>query len=204
MIGRYAASAGLAAVVTSGLLFLMQSLIASGPARLSDIKAGRIVEFVRLKRESQIEKKERELPNRKTPEDEPPPPEMELSDVPEPSMDPSAMGTLAYQPSLDLSGGPSMASAASDADVVPLVRVSPQYPPDAMMRGVEGWVHVMFTISSAGTVKDVEVVDADPKGYFERAAMNAVKRYKYKPKVENGSAVERPGVEVVLSFKLER
>lgn len=203
MMTRYAASAGLAAIVTSGLLFLMQSLIASGPARLTDIKAGRIVEFVRLKRESQVEQKQRELPNRKTP-DEPPPPEMQLSEVPEPTLEPSTMGALAFQPSLELSGGPSMASAASDADVVPLVRVSPQYPPDAMMRGIEGWVHVMFTISPSGTVKDVEVMDADPKGYFERAAMNAVKRYKYKPKIENGNPVERPGVEVVLSFKLER
>jgi protein TonB len=73
-----------------------------------------------------------------------------------------------------------------------------------MMRGVEGWVHVEFTVTTAGTVKDVKVIDADPKGYFERAAMNAVGRYKYKPKIESGEAVERSGVQLVLSFKLQK
>jgi protein TonB len=159
---------------------------------------------VRLKRESTVEQKKRELPSQAK-ADEPPPPDMDVA-APEAPSDLPTSGALAstFEPMLDLGGGPALGAAPSDADVVPLVRVSPQYPPDAMMRGVEGWVQLEFTITTAGTVKDVRVVEADPKGYFEKAAISAVKRYKYKPKIENGEPVDRAGVQLVLSFKLAR
>ncbi|RPH46954.1 MAG: energy transducer TonB, partial [Lysobacterales bacterium] len=68
----------------------------------------------------------------------------------------------------------------------------------------EGWVQVQFTITPAGTVSDQKVVDADPKGLFERAALDAIGRWKYNPKVVDGRAMERRGVMVVLTFKLEK
>ena len=204
MMLRYAGAGGVAAAFTLGLFMLMQSLVTNRMARLDDVKSGRIVEFVRLKRESAVEQKKRELPNQAN-QDEPPPPEMELATPEQPSDLPSSGAIAAtFAPSLDMAAGPTLGGAPSDADVVPLVRVSPQYPPDAMMRGVEGWVQLEFTITTAGTVKDVAVIDADPQGYFEKAAISAVKRYKYKPKIENGEAVDRPGVQLVLSFKLAR
>jgi protein TonB len=205
MTQRYAACAGLAAMVTAGIFVLMQTLIAGRTARLAKVDGGRIVEFVRLKRESATETKKRELPDRAGPADATPP-EMDLSDVPPPDVDPGAATNVAtgFQPTFDLGGSPQLGAAPGDTDVVPLVRVSPQYPPDAMVRGIEGWVHVRFTITTAGTVKGVEILDADPKGYFERAAVAAVKKYKYKAKVSNGTPVERPGVELVISFKLQR
>jgi len=110
----------------------------------------------------------------------------------------------AFEASLDIGNGGGAAAAANDADVVPLVRVNPQYPARAMQRGVEGWVHLAFTVTEAGTTKDIEVVEAEPTNYFEDAAVAAVRRYKYRPKLENGEAVARPGVELVLSFKLNR
>ena len=72
-----------------------------------------------------------------------------------------------------------------------------------LSRGIEGWVLLTFTITPEGTTKDIEVLDADPKGYFERAAKDAVRRYKYKPRIENGVAVDWPGVQLVISFKME-
>ena len=74
----------------------------------------------------------------------------------------------------------------------------------ARERGIEGWVQVQFTITPAGTVADQKVVDADPKGLFERAALDAIGRWKYNPKVVDGRAMERRGVMVVLTFKLEK
>ncbi len=95
-------------------------------------------------------------------------------------------------------------SVGSDRDVVPLVRINPEYPSRARSRGREGWVQVEFTITPAGTVSDQKVVDADPKGLFERAALDAIGRWKYNPKVVDGRAMERRGVAVVLTFKLEK
>jgi protein TonB len=90
-----------------------------------------------------------------------------------------------------------------DQDAVPLVRINPEYPPRAQSQGIQGWVLVQFTITVAGTVKSAVALDAQPKGYFEEAAIAAISRWKYEPKVENGSPVERRGVQVKLSFKLQ-
>jgi protein TonB len=148
--------------------------------------------------------KKRELPSKREKPEAPPPAQMELSEIPDSGIEPIAAVPPGLDGTLDLSGGPALGTAASDADAVPLVRVSPQYPPTAMMRGIEGWVQVQFTITTAGTVKDPKVVEADPDGYFEKAALNAVSRYKYKPKIVDGEPVERPGINLVISFKLKK
>jgi protein TonB len=199
---RYAGAASLATLVTFTLFFLMQWMVASGSFDLNDSKRLKVIDFVRLKRSEEVQEKQRELPRREAPE-RPPPPDVDLSDVPKPDAGALSMAATSFQPDLDLSG-PGFGGAASDADVIPLVRVNPQYPSRALLAGVEGWVHLEFTVSAAGTVKDVEVLDADPRGYFEKSAEQAVLKYKYKPKIEDGTAVERTGVQIILSFKLNK
>jgi len=95
-------------------------------------------------------------------------------------------------------------AAAADRDVVPLVRIEPDYPARAAQRGIEGYAVVQFTITPAGTVKDPIVIDAEPDGVFDSAAVSAVSRWKYNPKMEGGIAVERRGIRVKLAFKLEK
>jgi len=203
-LARYSASTALAAAVTFGLVFLMSTLISTGKFDLKDVKRGRIIDFVRLKRETDVQAKQRTLPQAQELE-APAPPDLDLSSLPPPDLGQlGGIGTSSFSPDLDISGGPSLGAGGADTDVVPLVRVNPQYPSRALLANVEGWVHVEFTITAAGTVKDARVLDADPPGYFERAALAAVQKYKYKPKVEDGAAVERAGVQVVLSFKLSK
>lgn len=201
-LARYPVAAGGAALITFGLLFLMHALIAGSPFSLDHAKNLRVVDFVRLKRAETVEEKQRVLPQRQAPE-RPPPLDADLSDVPKPESGSLAVAAAGFQPSLELAG-PGFGAAASDADAVPLVRVNPQYPSRALIAGVEGWVHLEFTVSAAGTVKDVKTLDADPRGYFEKAAQQAVLKYKYKPKVDNGTPVERPGMQIILSFKLNK
>ncbi|MBW2420527.1 MAG: energy transducer TonB, partial [Deltaproteobacteria bacterium] len=92
----------------------------------------------------------------------------------------------------------------SDRDVVPLVRIELQYPMGAKQRGVEGWVELMFTITRAGTVTDIVVTASKPGTVFNRSAVQAVSRWKYNPKVVDGSAVDRPGVRQRITFQLPR
>ena len=101
-----------------------------------------------------------------------------------------------------LAGRLDVGGAPSDADVIPLVRIEPRYPSRALSRGVEGWVLLEFTITPTGTVRDIAVVDAEPPMLFNSAAQRAVRRWKYKPRIEDGIAVERPGVQVVLTFEI--
>ena len=75
-------------------------------------------------------------------------------------------------------------------------------PTRAAQNGTEGWVKVRFTISSTGSVTDATVVDSSPRNVFDDAALKAISRWRYNPKVESGEAVERRGVETLLRFEL--
>lgn len=202
MARRYAIAFLVASGVTFGLFYLMQALISMGVAEAERVFAGHVIEFVRLKRDSQLDLKKRRLPDKAPPEEEPPPPELDLSRPVRPDLDLDAMSiALAHQ--VDLGVGPDFGDMGSDQDIVPIVRVNPQYPIRAADRGIQGWVEVQFTISAAGTVKDPVVVDAKPATVFNRAALRAIRKWKYSPKIEEGVAVDRPDVKVRLHFNLE-
>ncbi len=201
MIQRYAAAGLIAFAVTSGLFYLMQALITKAAGELKE-STGSIVEFVRLKKDSEPEIKKRQLPKKQKPEEPPPPPDLSLSRTT--SLD-EGLQDLALAVGLDLSigGGPNLGAAVSDSDPVPVVRVNPQYPPRAAERGTEGWVELRFTISASGTVQDAEVTKSRPGKVFDRAALRAVRRWKYNPKIKDGNPVERHGITVRLEFKLQ-
>jgi protein TonB len=203
MIARYAAAAASAAIFTFALFFVMQSLIASSSTsfRENDKRWG--LDFVRLKREETIERKDRERPKQIERSESMPRIATVRDQLSAPHMKVVKVDAPRFNPSLALAGEPTTLAGGADTDVVPLVRVDARYPPRAQARGIEGWVYLRFTVTPQGTTTDIEVLDSDPKGTFERAAMSSVKKYKYKPRIEGGVPVARPGVEVVLSFEIE-
>lgn len=203
MLKRYLLSSGLAIVVTFGLFFLMQSLITMSKTGIDEIKGGRVIDFVRLKRDESLQVKKRELPQKVAPKSQPPPPALDLPTNP----GDLAQGMIGIAPpaldsSLGITGGPSLGGISSDADVIPLVRIEPTYPPRAAAKRIEGWVRVEFGISATGAVKDARVIASDPPGIFDRAALRGIRRWKYKPKIEDGVPVERHGIRVQLAFDL--
>lgn len=90
---------------------------------------------------------------------------------------------------------------AGDAEVVPLVRLEPVYPRKAARAGKEGWVKVEFTINARGKVTDAVVVDARPRRIFDRSALKAIRKWRFKPMLSNGEAVPRRATQV-FEFKL--
>ena len=89
-----------------------------------------------------------------------------------------------------------------DGEYLPIVKVAPIYPRRAQTRGIEGYVVLEFTVTTTGAVRDPVVVEAKPKGIFDRAASNAALKFKYKPKVVNGQPIEVPGVRNRITFEL--
>ena len=77
------------------------------------------------------------------------------------------------------------------------------YPRRALQRGIEGFVIVEFTVTTSGSVRDPVVVEANPAGIFEQAAMDAALKFKYKPRVVNGVATEVGGVQNRITFQME-
>jgi protein TonB len=213
---RFALSVVGGLVVNLTLFAVMHSLIAQRSSTEVGAAIRPVFEFLRLRREEATETKTRRAPERKPARltAQLAPLAVAKSAAPGrqaiavPAGDLSAGFSLTGRPYLggsvgEVGGGVGGDGAAGGAEAVPLVRVSPLYPPRAQSRGVEGWVLLQFTITPQGTTKDIEVLDADPKGYFERAAKDAVKKYKYKPRIVDGVAVDWPGVQLVISFKLE-
>ena len=100
-----------------------------------------------------------------------------------------------------LDGG--LALESGDGEYLPIVKVAPVYPRRALQRGIEGFVIVEFTVTKQGTVRDPVVVEANPSGIFEQAAMDAAMKFKYKPRVVNGEATEVSGVQNRITFQID-
>jgi periplasmic protein TonB len=90
-----------------------------------------------------------------------------------------------------------------DGDVIPVVRNNPDYPPRALAANIEGWVQVQFSVTATGAVRDATVVASEPGTIFDEAALKAIARWRYNPRVEAGVAVERVGLQTLLRFELE-
>ena len=170
-----------------------------------ELKALSKIEFTRLRRDTDVATIKRDKPKLEKPVQAPTTPQLAKATMSRAGTDVVPPNLLAA-PSIDAMGSLGALQinvGGMDQDVMPLVRINPDYPPRAQSRGVQGWVLLQFTITPQGTTKDVKVVDAEPKGMFDEAAIAAVSKWKYNPKVEEGSPVERRGVQVKLTFKLE-
>lgn len=99
---------------------------------------------------------------------------------------------------------PTFGDFGVNQQAMPLYRVEPRYPTKALKRGAEGYVVMKFTIDPTGKPIDVEVVEANPKRMFEREAVRAVKKWKYQPKVVDGTAVAQLGQSVTVEFNIPK
>jgi periplasmic protein TonB len=200
MFGRYAFSIVVGIVVTMSLLFLMQVLIATGKQALTKPRDRAKLEFVRVKRNEALNTEDF------TPEKPPKPPETPPETPPQDmdSIDPTAPSISVAPPAVSAEtsiGGPGGMNIA-EGDYLPIVRVAPVYPARALSRGLEGYVDMAFTVTTTGTVKD-PVVMFSTSSLFERAAIRAVLKFKYKPRVVEGVPVEVPNVKTRITFKIE-
>ena len=190
-----------AAIITLLLLVLMVSLIEFADKNLNEEKRIKLPDIhmpeVELEIQRIIEKPEK-------PEvDETPPPEIPEQDFDEIDGN-AAVGHIAppgIKAKLDLNIGAGL--QATDGEYLPIVKVAPQYPRRALNRGIEGYVILEYTVTKSGTVKDPVVIESKPKGTFDKAAIKSALRYKYKPRVIDGKAIEVHGVKTKITFELD-
>ncbi len=200
MLGRYIFSIVIGSIITLSLLFVMQLLIVTGKTALTDPRERHKLEFVRVKRNENLNVADL------TPEKPPKPPETPPETPPQEldNINPDAPTINVAPPMVsadtDLAGPGGMNIA--EGDYLPIVRVAPVYPARALSRGLEGFVDLSFTVTAAGTVKDPIVLQSSST-LFERAATRAVLKFKYKPRVVDGIPVEVSGLKTRISFQIE-
>ncbi|WP_137165870.1 energy transducer TonB [Salinimonas lutimaris] len=188
--------------ITLGLFFLMQSLIKMGGSALTEPPQGSVLDFVRVKQEETVEQKDRKPRKPPKPKEQPPQMQPQQMDSPSPDAEGTSMDFSAdVGNDVALDGG--LALESGDGEYLPIVKVSPVYPRRALQRGIEGFVIVEFTVTKQGTVKNPIVVEANPEGIFEQAAMDAAMKFKYKPRVVNGEATEVSGVQNRITFQID-
>ena len=204
---RIIVSALAAAGVTFGLFLLMYHLIASDGADQRDYEDLSGINFGPVDVPEEVTRRDRKKPPPPPPPKEPPPPpKLEVSD---PNPVQQNLPNL-DMPQLDLAmssgsgiylGNFSQVDRNEEGDIIPLVRIEPQYPREAALNKIEGEVLVEFTITEVGTVKDPRVVSADPPRIFNREALRAILKWKFKPRVVDGVATERRATQVI-TFRL--
>ncbi len=210
---RFGLSTVVGVFVTLFLFYVMQALIQSSEKVLKEDELGNLVDFVRVKQEPKLERRQRR-PKKPPPPDEPPP------NLPPQNFNISidnagfSMQQMDISVNADISGG---GFGISDGDYLPIVKVQAQYPRLAFSRRMTGWVIVEFTVTEQGTVSNLFVVENcgrifllgqptecvdSPNSIFDSAATKAVLKYKYRPKVINGKPVATTGVRNKIIFEL--
>ena len=201
-IMRMAAALLIGALVTLALFWVMQYLIASADREYHETRRGALVDFVRLKRDEVIERRQikpRKPPAPKAPPPQPPTPKL---DEMKPSAEKIAIGAVPVQTDIDLSSG-GFSLGVGEGDYLPIVKVAPIYPQRALSRGIEGHFIVEFTVTRVGTTRDVVARKGECSSAFKKASVAAALKFKYKPRVVNGEAIEVAGVRNKFTFKIE-
>jgi len=194
MIARFIIGVPLAVVVTLSLFMLMRFLISSNQDLLPEQVESIAIDITRAQRDESSEAN-REL-DRPDVEDQPPPPPPMDTRTERPDLGGLQVGIPDME--LDLGGGN---IGPIDGEIQPLVRVPPEYPLRAAERGVEGTVCMEFTVNAEGNVENPEVYRTD-SSLLNRAAMRAVSRFRYQPRIVDGNPVPRPGVTFCVEFRL--
>tara|TARA_B100001778_G_scaffold115545_1_gene94817 strand:+ start:1090 stop:1701 length:612 start_codon:yes stop_codon:yes gene_type:complete len=190
-------------VIAVIFFLLLAYIVKPSSESLKNENSFRVVDFIRLKKDTSLREKTRAIPDRPEPPKKPPPPDLVTPELQAP---PQAPNLDIEFPDIavptDFKGaflGPQ--NAGGNSQVVPLVRINPQYPRNELLAGVEGWVKVRFTVEPDGSVSSPKVIQSKPPRVFDTAALRAIKKWKFKPKVVNGVAVQQDGTQLI-EFKL--
>ncbi len=198
---RFPFAAGLGFLVALAVFTLLWTFV-SRPVDLAPAIKADVVHFTAKRADTPVVPKRPQKPGRRPPtfvtarwqiSDD-------FRDVTKPSYEPMKAGGFERFPTIVDVGRSGPPQIGQDRDVIPLVRVPPDYPPGL---NTEGWVKVQYSITATGSVRDALVVDANPKGVFDAAALKAIARWRYAPKIEGGVAVERVGIQTLIRFELQ-
>ena len=184
------------------LFLIMYLMIKPGELDLESMKNRQMIDFIRVKKDDTLNERDRRLPDKPPPPKRPPPPEIdqpELKKLPTPMLD---IELPDINMPIDIDGAlVGDGQFLGDGGLIPLVRIAPRYPRKALIEGREGFVVVELLVDEKGSVLSAKVVEANPSSIFNAAAIQAVLKWKFKPRVSGGVAVKQRGL-TTIEFKI--
>ncbi len=205
---RFPVAAVLAAMVTLSIFLLMHQLVLSGTAERTELDLTKRIHFGPVNLADDIALKNRIKPRKPPPIDSPPtPPKMQVPKVQNqalliPQVDIPRLDLPLIRGSGMFLGNFLQVDTTAEGDIIPVVVIRPIYPREAALEGIQGWVKLEFTITELGLVKDPRVIDASPAHIFNREAIRAILKWRFKPRVIDGVAVERRATQLI-EFSLD-
>jgi periplasmic protein TonB len=188
----------LAIPVVVGLFYIMHSLIDRNYEN-PEVEATKIADLVQPDEDIELETTVPKPDKVEDPEE--PPPDMEMVQL-DLDMDidiENAAPTTKVDINISKSG-----MSTGDGEYLPIVKVAPIYPRRAQTRGINGYCIVEYTVTTSGAIRDPKAVDCQPSGVFEKASVKASLKFKYKPRVVDGEAIEVAGVRNKFTYELEQ
>ena len=206
---RFLVSTALGLLVALLLFLIMHSLISGRSSIERDEDSAVRLDFIKVDQDELENIKKRTPPPKPVPPKKPPPPPkvtLDNPDQPRPDMPRIEMPRISL--GVSAGGGPylgnwSAGDPGADGDVIPIVRIEPQFPREALINGISGWVVVEFIIEPDGSVSKPRVVDSDPPRVFDRNAIRAIFKWKFKPRIVDGKPVARRATQR-LDFELSQ
>ena len=189
--------------MTAALFWVMPYMIETTDRQLDKSGSTNLVDFVRLRRDETIHRRELK-PRKPLPPQSPPPlPSTPQFESLNPNVETIAISATPAETDIELSGA-GFSLGVGEGDYLPIVKVAPIYPQRALMRGIEGYCVVQYTVTRQGTIRDPFVIeDQCTNAMFHRPSLQAALKFKYKPRVIDGQAVEVPGVQNKFTFVIE-
>ena len=189
--------------VTAALFFVMPYMIETTDRQLDKSGSTNLVDFVRLKRDETIHRRELK-PRKPLPPQSPPPlPSTPQFESLNPNVETISISATPAETDIELSNA-GFSLGVGEGDYLPIVKVAPIYPQRALMRGIEGYCVVQYTVTRQGTIRDPFVIeDQCTNSMFHRPSLQAALKFKYKPRVIDGQAVEVPGVQNKFTYLIE-
>lgn len=184
------------AAVTALLVLLMHGLIATDTVPEEQEPA--IVAEIIIPDPDPIELRLEEPVTR--PDDAAPPPAW-ISPVN--AVEPSDDALVVLIPGPGAPGKDDIEVGTGGGGVVAYLKTQPIYPSRALTRGIEGYVDLHFDVTAAGSTTNIRVIAAQPQGIFEKSAISALKKWKYKVPVVDGEPQAQVDMMTRMSFALE-
>lgn len=188
-------------IIAFFLTWFMHALIESSQKELDEGVRANLLDFVRINREETSQRKN--LKAQRPEMDEAPPAPAAPQADPQGAVDVSlAVALPEVSSNIDVDVSMDMGIGMGDGEYLPIVKMSPTYPAKARMNEIEGSCLVTYTVTVTGATKDISAVKGECPKVFARSAKLAAKKFKYKPRVIDGVAVEVPNVFNRFDFKL--
>lgn len=192
------------AVGSTIILFVVMALMVDNGHRSLPEKSSTLVfDMFMAEPQKEAQRRQRHVPEK--PQTLPPTQAIQsgqkMVEIPLPTMPSIGLDTAVSGLAVNI---PLVSDFSSNQQALPLYRVEPQYPARAMKLGAQGFVLLSFTIDTQGRPQKIRIKESKPRRMFDKAAVHALKKWKYQPKVLDGKSIAQAGQTVRLEFKISR